>query len=336
VSARTPASPPARIAFLGSPDVAVPSFEALVAAPDIEVAVVVTNPARPRGRRGAPVPTPIAQAAARHGVATLTPERPLEVVEALRAAGLDAAAVVAYGALLPAAVLDVLGLGAVNLHFSLLPRWRGAAPVQAAIRHGDTVTGVTTFVLDAGMDTGPVLASESVTIGADETAGELLDRLAVLGAPLLVRSVRDLVTGHGPRPQPREGATLAPRILPADRALDLAGDASEVVAHVRSLSPRPAAHLTLDGRRINVLRASVVTSGAPIAVPGTVVALDDAGPVLACGHGSVRLDRVVPEGRSAMSGADLVRGQRVAIGDTFDVGSAAAVVDADGTTSPGT
>lgn len=313
---------PLRVAFLGTPEAAVPALEALLADPDVAVVVVVTAPDRPRGRRGTPTPTPVRAAAERAGVPVLTPARAAELAGPLTALDLDAAAVVAYGALLPPAVLAACGAGAVNLHFSVLPRWRGASPVQRAIAAGDATTGVSAFVIDAGMDTGPVLATAEVAIGPTETAGELTDRLARLGAGMLVRAVKDLAAGAAPTPQPTTGVTLAPKLTAADAVLRLEAPAGTVVDQVRSLAPRPAAVCVLRGRRLKVLAAEVVEDSAgavgPGAMPGTIVAVDARGLVVACGRGAVRLTAVVPEGRAAMDGGAFVRGARPQVGERVE------------------
>ena len=301
-----------RIVFLGTPDVAVPSLRALLDADDVEVAAVVTNPDRPRGRSKQPQPPPVKVAAEEAGIPVWQPQKAREMLDDLRALAPDACAVVAYGALLPADVLDAGGAGFVNLHFSLLPRWRGAAPVQHALRAGDTTTGVTTFVLDEGMDTGAVLRRVEVPIDPAEDAGTLLDRLADLGGPVLVDSLRDLVEGTTPTPQPADGATLAPKITPADVALDLAAPARQVVDLVRSASPAPGAHTTLDGRRFKIYRA--VPAEGPSGAPGEIVAFDDTGPVVACGAGHVRLEVVQPEGKPRMDAAAWVNGHRPEVG----------------------
>lgn len=324
-------SAPARVAFLGTPEVAVPSLEAIVAAPDLDVVLVVTNPDRPRGRHGRAEPTAVALAAERFGLRCERPEGRADLAAVLRDAAPDVVAVVAYGTLLDAAVLDASGAGAINLHFSVLPRWRGAAPVQAAIRAGDRMTGVTAFRIDAGMDTGPVLARLEVPIGPSESSGELLVRLAERGAPVLLEGLRAALAGDPGEPQPEEGVTLAPRLGPADLVVDLAADARAVAAQVRSLAPRPGAVTTLRGTALKVLVAvpvgadvidGVVPGGAArdtvalgTVAPGTIVALDPEGPRVACGHGAVRLERVRPAGRATMSGRDLVNGLRLAVGE---------------------
>ncbi len=302
-----------RIAFFGTPEVAVPALHACVAAPDVEVVAVVTNPDRPRGRSSRPVPPPVKEAALGHGLTVLQPVKPVEVVDQLRALDLDAVAIVAYGSLLPRTVLEAGGRGFVNLHFSLLPRWRGAAPVQHAIRAGDEVTGVTTFVLDEGMDTGPVISRVEVPIGPAETAGSLLDRLAAIGGPVLVDSVRALVEGTDLVPQDPEGATLAPKVTPDDVGIDWTAPARTVVDLIRSANPAPGAHTTFRGDRLKVWFASPATD-APDGAPGEVVASGKDGVVVATGDGAVRLDEVQPAGKARMDGAAFANGYQPDVG----------------------
>jgi methionyl-tRNA formyltransferase len=312
-----------RLAFLGTPDVAVPALEALLAAADVEVVAVITNPDRPRGRSKRLIAPPVKVAAERAGVPVWQPEKPSEVVDELAALALDACAVVAYGALLPRRVLAAGGRGFVNLHFSLLPRWRGAAPVQHALRAGDEVTGVTTFVLDPGMDTGPVLRTAEVAIDPHESAGELLERLAVLGAPVLVDALRDLLAGVEPTPQPEVGATLAPKIGRDDVAIDWTASARVVTDLVRSADPAPGAHTMLRGEPLKVFRVRPLAPEEELTPPpdaqppdpGAIVALDKRGVVVACGDGAVRLVAVQPPGRARMDGAAFVNGYRPEVGE---------------------
>lgn len=297
-----------RLVFFGTPDVAVPSLETLAAADDVELVAVVTNPDRPRGRSGTPQPPPVKVAAERLGIEVWQPTRPGEVADRLAALDLDAGAVVAYGAILPPSVLAACGRGLVNLHFSLLPRWRGAAPVQHAILAGDTTTGVTTFVIDEGLDTGPILEQEPVEIGPEETAGELTDRLARIGAPVLLRSLRRWLSGElKPTPQPTAGVTHAPRISPEDVRIDWAAPAGRVAALVRAANPKPGAFTTVEGRRLKVWRARV-HPGDVDGTPGTLVGEDPAGPLIACGEGAVVLIEVQPEGGRRMEGSAWLRG----------------------------
>lgn len=302
-----------RLVFFGTPDVAVPALQVLLDADDVDVVAAVTNPDRARGRSRTPMPPPVKVAAVDAGVPVWQPVRGRDVREDLEAAAPDVCAVVAYGSILPSDVLAVPPHGFVNLHFSLLPRWRGAAPVQHAIRAGDTVTGVSTFVLDEGMDTGPLLSTVETPIGAEETAGELLDRLAASGGPVLLEALRDLVAGVEPTPQP-DGATLAPKITPDDVGIDWTRPAAEVAALVRSAAPRPGAHTTRDGDRFKVLGA-VVAPDAPDGSPGEVVGSDDGGLLVACGTGTLRATWVQPAGKPAMDAVDFVNGYQPAAGD---------------------
>ncbi len=311
-----------RVAFLGTPEVAVPALQALIEDDDIDLQVAVTNPDRPKGRSKRPVPPAVKQAAEAAGITVWQPQRPREIAEDLAALDLDVCAVVAYGALLPKDVLEIPRLGFVNLHFSLLPRWRGAAPVQHALRAGDTRTGITTFVLDEGMDTGPVIERVEVDIDPSESAGELLARLAELGAPVLARSLHRLAAGEPPEPQPDDGATIAPKITPDDVALDLAASVREVVDLVRSADPAPGAHTTFRGDRLKVFRTvPVAASELPADVwsgpdePGRLVHVDKRGAVVACGDGFVQLAEVQPVGKARMDGAAFVNGYRPEVGE---------------------
>jgi methionyl-tRNA formyltransferase len=310
-----------RIVFLGTPDVAVPALETLVAADDVDVVAVVTNPDRPKGRSKQPVPPPVKVAAERHGLPVWQPVKAREMVDDLAALDVDACAIVAYGALLPKDVLDAGGHGFVNLHFSLLPRWRGAAPVQHAIRAGDAVTGVTCFVLDEGMDTGAVLATAEEPIHPDDSSGTLLARLADLGAPVLLDALRRLIAGETPTPQPAEGATLAPKVTPDDTAIDWNATAREVADLARSADPAPGAHTTFRDKRLKLWRATPVdeVAGDPVpdGAPGEVVVVTKRGAVVACGTGAVRLDEVQPEGKGRTDGAGFVNGQRPETGERF-------------------
>ena len=297
-----------RVAFFGTPAPAVPALRALLNDPRAEVPLVVTNPDRPGGRGHRLQPPPVKVAAADAGVPVVQPARAAEVIEQLSTLHLDACAVVAYGQILPPRLLAVPAHGFVNLHFSLLPAWRGAAPVQATILHGDRRTGVTCFVLDAGMDTGPILATHETSVGPTETAGELLERLADLGAPLLVEAVAGLVDGSlTPLPQDPERATYAPKITPDDAELDWTASAQHLDRRVRAFQPVPGAHTTFAGGRLKVHTARIVPGTGD---PGVVVAIDQrtGAPVVACGSEALRLDEVQPAGRRRMSGDAFVNG----------------------------
>lgn len=309
-----------RVLLAGTPAVALPSLDLLVEDPRFEVVAVLTNPDRPRGRSGRPSPSPVAERAMALGIPVLRPERPVDAVDALVASGASIGAVVAYGSILPRTVLASLPLGFVNLHFSLLPRWRGAAPVQHAIRSGDAVTGVTAFRLDEGMDTGPVLRTLAVTPPDAVDAGDLLDALAVAGAPVLADALLAVAAGEPGVPQAEEGITLAPRIRPADAVVDWARPASEVARIIRSVTPRPGATTTVEGTRLKLAGAVALdgSDGAPAAQDdgpaGTVLGADGGAVLVACGEGVVRIARLQPEGRGWSDAADQLRGRRLAVG----------------------
>lgn len=297
-----------RVIFWGTPQAAAPSLEAFVAADDVEVLAVVTNPDRPAGRGHKLRPSPVKAAALAAGLEVWQPNRPRELADRLAQADADVSAVVAFGAILPADVLATARHGFVNLHFSLLPAWRGAAPVPHALLAGDQEAGVTCFVLDPGMDTGPVLTRRATAVGAEESAGELVARLADLGAPVLVEAVRGLIAGSiTPVPQDHEQATLAPKIHPDDAALDWTQPAAVLHRTVRAYQPLPGAHTTHGGQRLKVHGARVTGDRG---APGTVVRLDETGPVVATGQGGLLLVEVQPAGRPRMAGPDFVNGYR--------------------------
>ncbi|HET9232465.1 MAG TPA: methionyl-tRNA formyltransferase [Vitreimonas sp.] len=296
-----------RLAFMGSPAFALPPLEALIAAGH-EIACVYSQPARPAGRGKQERPTPVAAFAAARGIEVRTPKslRKAEEQAAFAALRLDAAIVVAYGLILPKAVLDAPRLGAFNLHASLLPRWRGAAPIQRAIMAGDAVTGVQVMRMEEGLDTGPVLASAETPIEFDDNTGALHDRLAQLGAPLLVETLAKLERGSvSETPQSEQGVTYAHKITPAETRIDWTRPAREVDAHIRGLSPSPGAWFELDGARVKALHSRM---GQGAGKPGE--ALDDA-LLIACGEGAVRLISVQKEGRAPLEAEVFLRGTAV-------------------------
>ncbi|QIE57089.1 methionyl-tRNA formyltransferase [Pikeienuella piscinae] len=297
-----------RIAFMGTPDFAVPALEALAARH--EIAAVYTQPPRPAGRGGRPRPTPVAQRAAALGIAVRTPANFREAAEraAFAALGLDAAVVVAYGLLLPEAVLDAPRHGCFNLHASLLPRWRGAAPIQRAIIAGDSETGVCVMRMEKGLDTGPVALTARTPIRADDTAGALHDRLSALGAPLMVEALELLGAGRLQlTPQPAEGV-YAPKIDKREAGIDWRRPATEVDRLIRGLSPFPGAWFILGGERVKVLMSELAPgAGAPGAV------LDDR-LAIACGSGAVRLTRLQRAGAGPLDARDFLRGRPVPAG----------------------
>ncbi|MGF1553878.1 MAG: methionyl-tRNA formyltransferase [Paracoccaceae bacterium] len=299
-----------RVVFMGTPAYAVPTLDALVEAGH-DVAAVYTQPPRPAGRGRRERPSPVAEAAARHGLDVRTPERLREpgAIEALAALGADVGVVVAYGQILPRAALDAPRLGCLNAHASLLPRWRGAAPIQRAIMAGDAGTGVCVMRMEAGLDTGPVLAREAVAIGPRDTAGGLHDRLAVLSARLMAETLARLAEGPVPEePQPEDGVTYAAKIDKAEARIDWARPAAEVSAHIRGLSPFPGAWCEIEGERVKVLMAEAAEGQG---APGE--ALDDR-LTIACGEGAVRLTEVQRGGRGPQGAEAFLRGFAVAPG----------------------
>ena len=322
MSGATSEQRPLRVLFAGTPDVAVPALAALVEDPRFEVVGVLTNPDRARGRSGSPQPSAVAVFADAHGLPLLRPQRPSDALEELRALDATVGAVVAYGALLPRRVLDALPLGFVNLHFSLLPRWRGAAPVQHAIAAGDRVTGVSVFRLDDGMDTGPLLRQLEVQLADDADAGDVLEDLARRGVPVLLEALLALAAGEEPRPQSDEGATMAPKLSASDARVDWSLPASVVAARIRSVSPRPGALTQFRGQRLKVAAPSLPPEGtlgesAGLDVPpGRILALED-GLLVACGEGAVRIGRLQPEGRRWVVASEFVNGQRVLVGEVL-------------------
>jgi methionyl-tRNA formyltransferase len=316
-----------RVVFLGNARWSVPALEAVAGSGRHQVALVVTRAPRPAGRGSRPTPTPVALAARRLGL----PLAEVETVkggsglEALRAARPEVLAVVAYGEILPREVLEVPTVAPVNVHFSLLPALRGAAPVQRAILAGLDRTGVTTFRMDEGMDTGPVLLAAEEPILPDDDAGSLGGRLAVLGGELLVRTLDGLAAGTVvERPQDEAGATYAPKLGPEDRVIDWAEDAGAVVRRVRALAPEPGATTRFRGRVLKVLRARAGPEPGPSSPPaeegvrpGTVVWASRDGLAVAAGGGVVHLEEVAPEGRRRMTGAEFVRGYRPRVGEAL-------------------
>jgi methionyl-tRNA formyltransferase len=303
--------PKLRLAFMGTPDFAVPSLAALGAAGH-EIAAVYCQPPRPAGRGHRPAASPVQQAAETAGIPVRSPAR-LDAAEAASFAslGLDAAVVVAYGLILPKPVLAAPRLGCLNIHASLLPRWRGAAPIQRAILAGDAETGVTIMQMEEGLDTGPILLAERVAIGPETNAAALHDALAALGARLIVTALERLAQGSlVPRPQPADGVTYAKKLRREEGALDWRLPASELERRLRAFDPWPGAWFELAGERIKLLAASLVPS-RPGAAPGTV--LDDALTV-ACGAGALRLARLQRAGRAPQDAASFLRGFPISAG----------------------
>ena len=305
-----------RIVFFGSGAFAIPCFEALLHAGHAVVALV-TQPDREKGRGRGLAPPPLKPVAEARGVPVLQPRRIKDTPaqDAVRALAPELSVVVAYGQILPRSVLDLASLGTVNVHASLLPRYRGAAPIQWALANGEGETGVTTMLLDEGLDTGPTLLRRVTPIGPEETAAELEPRLARLGAGLLLETVVGLCAGTlRPTPQDPAAATLAPILRKEDGQIDWTTRAEALLHRVRGFNPWPGTVAAWGGRPLKVLRASTADPAAGLE-PGTVVTVDRDGVIVACGEGTaLRLVEVQPESRKPMSARAWAAGARVAPG----------------------
>ncbi|MGI8458404.1 MAG: methionyl-tRNA formyltransferase [Propionibacteriaceae bacterium] len=306
-----------RLAFAGTPEVALPSLDALVAS-EHDVVAVVTRPDAPRGRGRTLHPSPVAARAAELGIETLKPTKPRDPNFVARLVELapDCCPVVAYGALVPQHVIDIPTHGWVNLHFSVLPRWRGAAPVQHAVLAGDETSGASTFSLVAALDAGAVYQTLTEPIGPTDTSGDLLQRLSHSGAALLVATLDGIAAGTlSPVEQPMEGITLAPKISVADARLDWTLDAATLDRRIRGCSPAPGAWTTFRGDRFKVGSAAVDAEGATLA-PGEVEVTKKQ---LRVGSGTVPLvlGEVQAQGKKPMRGADWARGVSIAAGESL-------------------
>ena len=310
-----------RLVFAGTPAVAVPSLDAFIASDRHEVVAVVTRPDKPAGRGRALTPSPVKVRAAEAGIEVLAPDKASDpdFLERLRTLGPDCCPVVAYGALLRPAALEIPRHGWVNLHFSVLPAWRGAAPVQHAILAGDDVTGASTFRIEEGLDTGPVYGTVTTPIGRRETTGDLLERLAVEGAQLLLATVDGLEEGRVQAvPQPEDGASYAPKVTVDDARLDWTAPALRIDRLARACSPHPGAWTTFRDRRIKLLPVEpTIALEAVDAKPGEIHVTSDGDVRVATGGGWVRLGDVRPEGKPVMSAAAWARGTRPAKGEAF-------------------
>jgi methionyl-tRNA formyltransferase len=296
-----------RLAFMGSPDFAVPALRALHRAGH-DIAAVYCQPARPAGRGQAVRRCPVHEAADALGLDVRTPVRlrsDLQAQTAFAALGLDAAIVAAYGLILPQAMLDTPRLGCLNIHASLLPRWRGAAPIQAAIRAGDEETGITIMQMEAGLDTGPMLLRQAVPVTGQTTTAMLHDTLAAIGASLILEA---LANPPAPVPQPAQGATYAPKLSREDGRIDWTEPAAAIDRQVRAFDPWPGTFTTLGGTPLKVLAVAPAQGAGP---PGTVL---DGTLTVACGTGALRLARVQLPGRGALDSAAFLRGHPVAAG----------------------
>ncbi len=306
-----------RVVFMGTPDFSVPTLMEIVGQGH-EVVAVYSQPPRPSGRGMEERKTPVHQAADRLGLPVFTPAslKSEEEQEAFRALDADVAVVVAYGLLLPKAILDAPREGCLNLHGSLLPRWRGAAPIQRAIMAGDRETGVQVMRMDEGLDTGDICMSETIAISDQMTAQDLHDRMMVLGADLMVRALAALSRGSlGCQPQIEDGVTYAKKIDKAEARIDFAEPAATIHNLIRGLSPFPGAWVEMvirgKAQRVKLLRSELADGAGE---PGTL--LDDA-MTIACGEGAIRLTELQRAGKGAMKANDFLRGADLKVGDTI-------------------
>jgi methionyl-tRNA formyltransferase len=305
-----------RVVFAGTPEFAVAGIQALCKAGH-ELTLVLTQPDRPSGRGLETVPSPVKRAATALGISVCQPVtlRDSAVQSRIRAAQPDVLIVAAYGLFLPQSVLDIARRGALNIHASLLPRWRGAAPIQRAIMAGDSVTGVCIMQMDAGLDTGPVLSRAETPIGPEDTAGTLHDRLAPLGATLLVDALRMLEQGTvTPLPQASEGVTYAPKIAKSEARIDWGRPALEIDRQVRAFNPSPGAVARILGTEVKVWRAAALAGSG---IPGTVLRAGSDGIVVACGAAALELIEVQRAGGKRLAAGDLLRGFPIAVGERF-------------------
>ncbi len=310
-----------KVIFFGTPEFALPSLRRLAASPH-EVALVVSRPDRPVGRHQVLTAPPVVEMARKLGLPVVQPgslKKP-DVLERLREAGADVGVVVAYGKLIPPAALEVLPRGYVNLHPSLLPRHRGPSPIQWALASGDRVTGVTTMLLDEGMDTGPILLQRRVPIEPGETAEELGSRLAEVGAELVLETLDGLEDGSVvPTPQPEEGATVSPMLRRSFGKIDWEMSARRLVNRLRAFTPWPGLYTKFRGGRLKIHGLEEVRPAPPgTEEPGTILHADAGGIVVRCGGGSaVRITELQREGRRRMPADAFLIGERVTAGERF-------------------
>jgi methionyl-tRNA formyltransferase len=307
-----------RLAFAGTPSVALPTLRALLDSPRHEVVAVITRPAARAGRGRHETPAPVAALAQDAGLPVLTPQRAgdPEFLAALAELRVDCCPVVAYGALIPAAALAVPARGWVNLHFSLLPAWRGAAPVQHAVLHGDEVTGASTFLIETGLDTGPVYGVVTETIRPDDTAGDLLERLSVSGAGLMVATMDGIADGTLLAvPQPADGVSLAPKVSVDDARVDWTAPGRHVDRLVRACTPSPGAWTTFRGERLKL--GPLRLRGGNELAPGELAAAKS-GVAVGTATLDVELGQVQPPGKKPMAAADWARGARLEPAERLD------------------
>lgn len=307
-----------RVAFAGTPEFAAIALEAILAA-GFDVPLVLTQPDRPAGRGMVLQPSPVKKLAEAHGLPVFQPLtlKDADAQARVAAAGADVMVVAAYGLILPQAVLDLPRRGCINIHASLLPRWRGAAPIHRAILAGDGETGVCIMQMEAGLDTGPVLARAALPIAGDDNASRLHDKLAALGARLAVETLRRLASGPLPaEPQPEAGVTYAAKLAKSEAPLDFNRPASDLQRQVRAFDPFPGSNAELAGALLKVWDARVVEM-AEAGIPGTVLSAGKDGILVACGEGALLLTELQKPGGKRLPAEQFLAGFRIAAGDRF-------------------
>lgn len=310
-----------RVVFAGTPEFA---ERALVAVLDAghDVALILTQPDRPAGRGMRATQSPVKRLGLARGIEVYQPEslKPSAPAERIAATAPELLVVAAYGQILPHRVLELAPFGAINIHASLLPRWRGAAPIQRAIMAGDTETGITIMQMDRGLDTGSILEQQSVPIEADDDAGTLHDKLAVLGAQMIVRTLDALARGQlaAAMPQPEAGVSNAHKLDKPDRQLDWTRPAHALACLVRALRPAPGARTLFAGEPVTIWEAQAVDGHAE---PGRVIGLGEGGIIVACGHGALAIRRLQRAGGKPLDAAAFQRGRSIGIGDVLGMPS---------------
>jgi methionyl-tRNA formyltransferase len=319
-----------RILFFGTAMFAVPSLESLLARPGYEVIGVVTQPDRPQGRGGKVAMSPVKAAAASHQVPVFQPEkvRAKEFVEEVRAMAPDVLVVAAFGQIIPQRMLNIPPYGGINVHGSLLPRWRGAAPIQYSLMAGDAETGVTTMQMDAGLDTGDMLLAKALPLTDEDNYGTVEEKLSVIGADLLIETLERLQAGNCPRiPQDAALVTLAPALPPETGRFDWTRGAAELHNLTRGVTPKPGAYTFFGGKRLKIWRTALGEDGGSSAetresagsiAPGVIESIGRHGITVGTGKGSIRLIDVQPESKSSMPADAWARGARAAVGQSFE------------------
>ncbi len=306
-----------RVLFMGTPDFALPSLKTLIDTE--EVVAVVTQPDRPRGRGMVLTPPPVKELALKHGIPVLQPSslKGEDVVKEIGSYRPDLIVVVSYGKILPKAILDLPPLGCINVHASLLPKYRGAAPINWALINGEKETGITIMQMDEGMDTGDILLQKAISIDEDDDAESLSEKLSLLGATLLKEAIALLKEGRlNPIPQDGAKATYAPPIKKEDGAIPWEWDAWKIRDFVRGMNPWPGAYTFWRGKRLKILKGVALGSGD--GEPGVVKAVSKEGIDVATGKGIFRITRIQPEGRKAMDVSDFIQGYRIHGGERFE------------------